>query len=202
MYYRTLVNNDVLITPMSTITGMDIVGELKKRNTQALQAVHELYYLSLCHFAEGLLGEEPASQDIVTEIFVVLWKKYEDFETLQNIKAFLYISTRNACINYLKKQQRDSEMKIGLSKYLSEEYEEFALNEMIRSEIIHQIYATIEMLPAQCRQIFKMCYVEGMKNSEIAEKFNISINTVKNHKVKALSLLRLKFAHNLAETNP
>jgi len=186
---------------MSTLNATDIVGELKKANAQALQALHELYYASLCHFAEGLLGDEPAAQDIVTEVFVVLWKKHEDFETLQNIKAFLYISTRNSCINHLKKQHRDSEMRIALGKYLSEEYEEFALNEMIRSEVIQKIYEAIEALPFQCRQIFKMCYVEGMKNSEIAEKFNISINTVKNHKVKALSLLRLKFAHNFSMTD-
>jgi DNA-directed RNA polymerase specialized sigma24 family protein len=35
--------------------------------------------------------------------------------------------------------------------------------------------------------------VEGLTNSEVAERFAISINTVKNHKVKALGLLRLKF---------
>ena len=186
---------------MSKKAGMDIPGELKKANSQALQAVHELYYSSLCHFAEGLLGEEPASQDVVTEVFVTLWKKHRDFETLQNIKDFLYISTRNACINYLKKQQRDSEMKIALAKYLSEEYEEFALNEMIRTEIIQQVHEAIEALPYQCRQIFKMCYEEGMKNSEIAEKFNISVNTVKNHKVKALQLLRLKFTESLSTSD-
>ncbi|HMH22716.1 MAG TPA: RNA polymerase sigma-70 factor [Puia sp.] len=184
---------------MSKHNGTDIVEGLKKGDTQALQVIHELYYSSLCHFAEGLLGEEPASQDIVTEIFVTLWRKQNDFGTLQNIKAFLFISTRNACINYLKKQQRDNEMRTALGKYLSGDYEEFALNEMVRSEIMQQIYDAIEALPTQCKQVFKSCYVEGMKNAEIAEKFHISINTVKNHKVKALSLLRFKFAHNLAE---
>ena len=47
---------------MSTLNATDIVGELKKANAQALQAVHELYYASLCHFAEGLLGDEPAAR--------------------------------------------------------------------------------------------------------------------------------------------
>lgn len=175
---------------------VDIVSELKKGSTRALHAVHDLYYSSLRHFAGGLLGDVPAAEDIVTEIFVIFWKKHQDFATLQNIKAFLYISTRNACINYVKKAQRDSVLKTGLLNYLSADYEEFVLNEMIRTEVMQQVYAAIEALPSQCRRVLKMSYIEGLNNSEIAGKFKLSVNTVKNHKVRALSILRLKFMHH------
>jgi RNA polymerase sigma-70 factor (ECF subfamily) len=171
----------------------DILSELKQGSTQALHAIHDLYYPGLRNFANGLLGDIPAAEDVVTEIFIVLWKKHKDFETLQQVKAFLYISTRNACINHAKKSQRDLAMKAGFSNYLSSDYQEFALNEMIRAEVLQQIHEAIEALPAQCRKVFKMCYVDGMSNAEVAERCNISINTVKNHKVKALQLLRLKF---------
>jgi RNA polymerase sigma-70 factor (family 1) len=181
------------LTERTAQNGMDIADELRKGNTQALRKVHDRYYYPLCHFADGLLNDLPAAEDIVTEVFVILWKKHADFSTIQNIRAFLYISTRNACINYLKKLQRYSAMRNGLSKFLSEDYSEFALNDMIRTEEMQQVYEAIETLPSQCRRIFKMCYMEGLKNPEIAEKVNISVNTVKNHKVKALSLLRNKF---------
>lgn len=178
---------------MSIVNATDIVYELKKGNTQALHAVHDLYYAALRNFAAGLLSDPVAAEDIVIDVFVILWKKHEDFETLQNIKAFLYISTRNACINQIKKTQRDSEMKTGLRNYLSADSEEFVLNEMIRAEVLQQIYDAVESLPSQCRKVFKSCYVEGMSNAEVAEQLSISINTVKNHKAKALGLLRLKF---------
>lgn len=177
---------------MSLATSVDIVPALKEGNTEALRAIHDLYYSSLRSFAGGLLGDVPAAEDIVTEVFVTLWRKQRDFDTLSNIKAFLYISTRNACINYIKKSQRDSVLKTGLSNYRSADTEEFVLNEMIRTEVMQEIYAAIEALPSQCRRVFKMSYIEGLNNSEIAGKFKISINTVKNHKVRALGLLRLK----------
>jgi len=171
----------------------EIVSELKRGSTKALHAVHDLYYPALRNFAISLVLDGPAAEDIVAEVFVTLWKKHKDFETLQNIKAFVYISTRNACINHLKKLQRDVVMKSGLTNYLSLDHEEFALNEMIKAEVLQQIYEAIEALPSQCKKVFKLCYVEGLSNSEVAEQFSISINTVKNHKVKALGLLRLKF---------
>ncbi|HWK03857.1 MAG TPA: RNA polymerase sigma-70 factor [Puia sp.] len=178
---------------MSIQNCVDIVPELKTGSTRALHAIHDLYYSSLRNFAGGMLGDVPAAEDIVTDVFVILWKKHQDFESLSNIKAFLYISTRNACINYVKKVQRDSLMKTGLKNYLLGDHEEFVLNEMIRTEVMQQIYAAIEALPCQCRRVVKMCYIEGLNNSEIAGKFKISVNTVKNHKVRALGLLRLKF---------
>lgn len=178
---------------MTIQNAADVVSRLKKGDTRALHELHDLYYPALCHFAISLLGDIPAAQDVVTEVFVTLWKKNLDFETLQNIKAFLYISTRNACLNYIKRLQRDSVMKSGLSNYLSSEHEEFVLNEMIRAEVLQQIYDAIEALPSRCKKAFKLCYVEGLSNSEVAERFSISVNTVKNHKVKALGLLRLKF---------
>jgi RNA polymerase sigma-70 factor (ECF subfamily) len=173
--------------------GADILAELKKGSTQALHTLHDLYYPGLRSFASHLLGDAPAAEDVVADVFIVLWKKQKDFSTLQQVKAFLYISTRNACINHVKKAQRDVAMKEGFSNYLSADYEEFALNEMIRMEVLQQIREAIEHLPAQCRKVFKMCYVEGLSNAEVAELCQISVNTVKNHKVKALSLLRLKF---------
>ena len=169
------------------------MNELRNGNAHALRAIHTQFYPALRSFAGSLLGDPSAADDILNEIFITLWRKHKDFETIQNVKAFLYISTRNACINYSKKKQRDTRMKVGLSNYMAVDHEEFVLNQMIRAEVMQQIYNAIEDLPLQCRNVFKMSYVEGLSNPEIAEKFKISINTVKNHKVRALSLLRLKF---------
>src|ERR1700729_824586 len=97
----------------------EIVSRLKKGDTRALHALHDLFYPALRNFAISLVDDTPAAEDIVTEVFVILWRKHEDFETVQNIKAFLYISTRNACINHIKRLQRDTVMKTGFSNYLS-----------------------------------------------------------------------------------
>ena len=160
----------------------DVVSRLKKGDSRALHDLHDMFYPALCNFAISLLGDAPAAEDVVTEMFVILWRKHKDFGTVQNVKAFLYISTRNACLNHLKRLQRDSAMKSGFSNYLSTEHEEFALNEMIRAEVLQQVYEAIEALPSQCKKVFKLCYVEGLSNSEVAERFSISVNTVKDRK--------------------
>ncbi|MNL34998.1 RNA polymerase sigma factor [compost metagenome] len=61
---------------------------------------------------------------------------------------------------------------------------------MIQAEVIGELYAALNLLPERCRLIFKMGYLEGMKNHEIAEKLNISVNTIKTQKKRGLAILR------------
>jgi RNA polymerase sigma factor (sigma-70 family) len=84
-------------------------------------------------------------------------------------------------------------LKSRFLHYLSSDHEAFLLNEIIREEVLPEVYAAIEALPFQCRRIFKMCYVDGLSNPEIAERSQLSVHAVKNYKVRAIGLLRLKF---------
>jgi RNA polymerase sigma-70 factor (family 1) len=169
----------------------DIIVSLKKGVPDALQTLLKHYYSALCLFAERLLGDSAAAEDIVGESFVKLWNKRTDFENHQNLKAFMYITVRNACLNYLKQAKRDSLSKKQLA-YLTGEKEEFVLNEMIRAEVLKEIMDEISNLPEQCRKVLKLGYLEGMKNQEIADLLNISIHTVKNQKARAIQLLKIR----------
>ena len=178
---------------MSDQKNPNAVIAFKDGHSHSLPVLHDEYYPALCRMADGLLSDLPAAEGIVTEVFDLLRKKQQDFETLQNVKAFLYLSTRNACLDYLRKSQRDSLLKSGLRRYLDSDHEGFVLNEIVHEEVLQQISAAVESLPYQCRQVFKMCCLEGLSNSEVAERFRLSVHTVKNHKVRAIGLLRLKF---------
>lgn len=169
----------------------DIIVSLKNGDPEALQTLLKHYYSALCLFAERLLADSAAAEDIVGESFVKLWKKRADFENHQNLKAFMYITVRNACLNYLKQAKRDSLSK-KQHAYLTSEKEEFVLNEMIRAEVLKEIMDAINNLPEQCRKVLKLGYLEGMKNQEIARLLNISVHTVKNQKARGIQLLKVR----------
>lgn len=163
----------------------------RKGEPQALHSLLKLFYSPLCLFAERLVKDRLAAEDIVGESFIKLWNKRNDFETLQNTKAFLYITTRNACLNLLKQTHRDNLSKKQLA-YLTGEREEYILNEMVRAEVLQEIMQAIENLPEQCGKVLKLGYLEGLKNQEIADLLKISVHTVKNQKARAIQLLKIK----------
>jgi RNA polymerase sigma-70 factor (family 1) len=169
----------------------DIMDTFRKGEPQALHSLLKLFYSPLCLFAERLVTDRSAAEDIVGESFIKLWNKRNDFETLQNTKAFLYITTRNACLNLLKQSKRDNLSKKQLA-YLTSEREEYVLNEIVRAEVLQEIMQAIENLPEQCGKVLKLGYLEGLKNQEIADLLQISVHTVKNQKARAIQLLKIK----------
>jgi RNA polymerase sigma-70 factor (ECF subfamily) len=170
---------------------IDIIDTLKKGSPDALKSLLKQYYNTLCLFAERLVNTKPAAEDIVGESFIKLWNKRGDFESTQNIKAFLYITVRNACLNYLKQTKRELLNQKQLA-YLSGEKEEFVLNAMIRAEVVREIMNEIENLPEQCRKVLKLAYLEGLQNKEVAKVLNISVHTVKNQKARAIQLMKMR----------
>jgi RNA polymerase sigma-70 factor (ECF subfamily) len=169
------------------------ITEFRKGNTTAFSHYYHLFYTPLRYFAEQLTGDQAASADIVADIFIKLWQKHAHFNTEENIKSFLYISTRNACLDFLK-HLRIAKRSEKIIADNSTPEEDIVLDQVIRTELYWNIYKAIEQLPAGCRNIFKMSYLEDMKNQEIADKLHLSIKTVKNQKARAIMLLRKRLS--------
>jgi RNA polymerase sigma-70 factor (ECF subfamily) len=70
------------------------------------------------------------------------------------------------------------------------ENQDYPLGRLLEKELEDQVRKSIEQLPPQCRQVFKLSRFEGKHNPEIADQLGISINTVKYHLRYALSFLR------------
>jgi RNA polymerase sigma-70 factor (family 1) len=182
---------------MNEAQGDDIVYELKKGNSRALTSIFNLYYDALCFFAERMVVSREEAQDIVEETFIKLWHLHGNFQTMQNVKAFLYITTRNACLNYLRQSERASQQQQDMAYALAGN-DEHLLSEITRTEVLREVHAAIESLPPQCRKIVRMSFVEGLKNHEIAEQLRLSVHTVKNQKVRAIYLLKIKLLNRNA----
>ena len=61
---------------------------------------------------------------------------------------------------------------------------------MENAEMRRQIDAAINALPEKCRSVFRMRYIEGKNNAEIAQVTGTSPRTVEAHIHNALKFLR------------
>ena len=153
------------------------------------QNLFRQFYQPLVFFARRLVQDEPVAEDIVTDLFLKLWEKLEDFDTIQSVKAFLYISTRNACLNYIQQAQYQARAKNSL-RYLMDDSDDCVLNDITRTEVLREIAGLIESLPPQCRKVILLSYSTGLDNREIARRLQVSIHTVRNQKVRGVELMK------------
>ncbi|MBO9633030.1 MAG: RNA polymerase sigma-70 factor [Chitinophagaceae bacterium] len=168
---------------------MAFIAALHRRQPEAVKELFNQLYKPLIYFADKLVDNKQEAEDIVGTSFFKLTGRIEQFPTIRDVKAFLYITTRNECLDYLRRTARYERSQEQL-QYLMDYNDAQADDEMLRAKILQEVYNEIEQLPPQCRRIFKLIYTRGMTTRQIAEELELSPQTVLNHKAKALNLLR------------
>jgi RNA polymerase sigma-70 factor (family 1) len=164
------------------------IERFREGSLKDFQCVYHLYYETIYTFAFNLVKETEEARDITTETFIKLWRLHANFESLNNIKAFLYITSRNACFDYFRKLQRQRSGQKEILYLLRSEHD--VKNEMIEAEVFGEISRQITDLPISCRRVFELIYFNNLTTSEIAEKMGISAQNVLNQKAKAIRVLR------------
>lgn len=167
----------------------DIVERFRKGESRALTYVFKLHHNALCYFATQIIRDEQEARDIVADSFIKLWQRSKDFESLDKIRSFLYVATRNACFNFIKHSQRKAASHQEIS-YLEQESEDYIQSRIIKAELLQKIMFEVEALPPIRRKIFKMIYLEDLSIFEIATRLNISVDTVRVQKARALHFIR------------
>lgn len=166
------------------------IANLHYGEKAAFREIFEEYHTRLCYFASKLVPHGVAAEDVVQDTFIKFWERRSEFQSVDSIKAFLYISVKNHCLNLFK---HDKVVKKFSNLPHQEVDEEIILNRMIEAEVFEKVYRALESLPEGCRNVMHLSYFEGMKNQEVADYLHVSINTVKTQKKRGLSLLRIAF---------
>jgi RNA polymerase sigma-70 factor (ECF subfamily) len=157
----------------------------------AFEQMFKTHFKALHAYANVTLRDEEQAEEIVQGVFIKLWEKRELLHIDTSVKAYLYRSVHNECLNHIKRNK------------VKARYEEHAINSgsnhtesaaklLELKELEGRIQEALAELPQQCRIIFQMSRFEELKYKEIAEQLNLSVKTVENQMGKALKLMRVK----------
>jgi len=171
--------------------GDDLIVQFNAGDTEAFTTIYHRYYYTLYNFVRRFILDREDAEDVTAEVFVKLWKLRANLNTIKNVEAFLYITGRNACLDFLRHVQRRNMRQKDIIRNLLQQPEEGKLEEDVEALVLRAITEEIEKLPRSCRAVFKMAYVDGRSNDEIAQALGINNQSVRNHKVRAVKLLRI-----------
>jgi len=179
----------------SQFTETQIIDGLKSNDSRVFDYLFNEYYTQLQYFAERLVSSREEAQDIVITVFRKFWNIRDNFQTSNNIKAFLYITIRNQCLDFLRYRQRLNEVKKEYESHLLSA-DELKQSEhlIIESDLINKIYKEVQKLPNRCREIFILTYFKGLKTKEIASALKISESAVTTQRSLAIKYLKHAFS--------
>lgn len=171
-----------------------IIASFREGDEKVFAGIYDTFYGPLYYFIQRILNDTGETEEVVADTFLKLWRLRANFETLQNVKAFLYITARNASLNTLKQKKEYARRNEEVGYLLMQHMDGPSQQDEIKAEVITRLLHEIDNLPAQCRRIFQLSVLEGLNNSEIAAKMDLTLQTVKNQKTRGLKMLKESIA--------
>ena len=177
------------MTEISEHNDEQLLAKLQAGEEPAFEAIYRRYHLRILFFAQRFVSEADA-KDVVSESFIRLWEKRMDFSTMGAVAQFLFVTSRNRCLNLVRHRvlQQHKQNEILRLLETSEEADLFA--EAVTTEVLRLLHEEIQRLPTRMQEIFILSFQEGLKPRQIAERLGLSVQTVSNQKVSAIRLLR------------
>lgn len=175
---------------------------MPKTSVDIFEELFALYYPRLKNYANSLLKNQDEANDVVQDVFFQLWENQQSLDSGQNISSFVFTILRNKCLNILKRRIVEEKYLHHQAHFPSEELyhisfeksgEFVSLEELLHNELLR----LIEKMPEKCGMAFRLKWIEGKKNREIAEEMNISTSMVDKHLAKGLVFARENLNPNL-----
>lgn len=163
----------------------------------AFDRVYELYSHKLFSFVFRILKNEDEANDIVQEVFVKIWESREKLGDFKLLNSYIFTIAYNNSIDLIRKRINSNKYLDHLKNSSVIQISPATISEIEFNELNIQVEKLIATLPERQKQVYLLHREDGLTYPEIAERLNISKNTVENHMVKALKYLRSNMDNSL-----
>ncbi|MBL1410422.1 RNA polymerase sigma factor [Sphingobacterium faecale] len=180
---------------MKYIDEQQLLKDFLEGEEHAFKYIFNTYYKRMCLYARSFVDESREAEDLAGDAFIRIWEGKKAYESVCHLKAAIYQTVRRLGINNLEATKRRN---LRANIYY-EEHSQIApsqLQEIVFVEAMAELYHAIEALPNKAQEIIRLTYLEGKSNLEVAEIMGINVQTVKNQKLRALTLLRSRISKN------
>ena len=156
------------------------------------------------------LTDKYEAEDLSQEVFIKVEKGLKDFRGESKLSTWVYRIASNTAIDRMRNPSFKYEVNEGISTkqeqgddldkedkdvYTGERAESID-QQLIRKEMNSCIRNFIEKLPDNYKTVVVLSELEGLKNKEIADILNLSLDTVKIRLHRARAQLRKKLESN------
>lgn len=151
------------------------------------------HYKFLCMVAFRIVKDQDAAEDIVQDFYLNLWQRRTEVTFIVSFQSYATRAVKNGAISFLRKQPTISSESLNDlpdDANPAGEKETFISGEVITARVME----VVELLPAERKKIFLQYTIGRLSYAQIAEKNNISQNTVKTQMKKAYAFIRQQFA--------
>ncbi|MBE8721702.1 RNA polymerase sigma factor [Sphingobacterium pedocola] len=154
---------------------------LNDDDEKAFLEIYDRYKNELAPHLVRLLRSYELAEEVLQEVFMMLWEKRHEMDASKSVPAYLYRSAINKSKNVFRKLANDSRLRAEFLTYFRST-DNNIVEEWIEHKETQQLLQTLlDRLPPQQKKVYELCKLEGLSYKEVSERLKISITTVNSH---------------------
>ena len=180
---RTITPEEEAALAAELAADTEMLQAVGRRDVAAFQAFYRKFNSLLYATIFRVLNDHQDTEDIMQEVLVQVWQKAHLYEPSKG-KPLTWVTTmaRNRAIDRIRAKQRRAKLNDDFeqeTKPLQAEFEEDTSDLVTSNENDKVVQsAVLELTPDQ-QEAIQLAYFGGLTQSEIAEKLNEPLGTVK-----------------------
>lgn len=170
----------------SQLTDIELFQKISNRDSKALESLYDRYSPVLYTLVKRIVVEKVIAEEILSDIFVIIWQKSSMFDVnSSNLYSWLINLARNKALDFIRREK-----SLIVDEYNDEYENNFIIpkiSTLIPSNDLdktfnsrEKIYSAVHSLTEAQQYVLSLAYYDGLTESEIAEKLNIPLLTVKS----------------------
>lgn len=193
----------MIFFPLAAVMGGDdrsLVRRLKQREERAVAELYDRYGRVVYSLICRIVRNPGTAEDLTQETFLRIWNRAHVLdETQDSLGPWVLTVARHRAIDYMRSlEQRVAGKATSLEGSDHPAALRSAEGEVIRAEQAERLRAAFHRLPERQRQVIELAYFEGLSQTEMAERLQQPLGTVKTWVRSALRTLR----QEMGETVP
>lgn len=174
----------------ASISEQKLLLQVAKGDQLAFNKLFDLYHPTVHSTALKLTGDSLLAEEIVQDTFLKVWLKKEELPSIANFKGWLYTIARNFTFNALREAKTERERILRFMEEALTVEEPPADTQLKEKEFAAILSEAITRLPEKQRETYRLIKEEQLKRNEVAEKLQVSPETVKWNLEQAVKKVR------------
>ena len=174
----------------------DLLTAMAAGDFDAFSALYKKYRQALYYFALSLSKNHHEAEELVQSVFVSVWEVRQTIDPSKPFNVYLFRIARNRFYDMLRKRVSET-CYMNYILYHNNQIHDDLEKQVENKEINEIINKLLLQVPERRQEIFRLSRDENLSYKQIAERLNISENTVDTQIRNVLNYLRKTLAKHL-----
>jgi RNA polymerase sigma-70 factor (family 1) len=186
--------------PYTSRTDAALLEALAKDDWRAFAEIYERHWYRVFAVAYRKLKSRETAEELVQELFAVLWHKRAQ-QAITQLEDYLLVAINHRVLTYIR-AHRVRAHYADYCRNLSTEATHETEDALAAADLSAAFLRGVELLPEKSREVFRLSRLEHQSVEEIAARLDVTPKAVEYHLTKSLKRLRLHLREFLAMLVP